>query len=225
MTKSDVKYLTSKIKSSFFKGIGEDIVTSLNVQGGFGLLNLGKQLSGRRAQYVWHTLTNVTDWNFNIFRYKLQEFVNKSADSYQASTDSILAIPWYKFLTGLTLNYQGRDISTMVDQSDIFTNTEKVYLEAWFDLIGSLRKTYTAQPSHFSHDEYRDFFGSPPSTILPPLFADLPGDFFNSRSKKFNIEAKPCVIPEGWSNLYDLDPADWVKFFKILAHGKRCYPD
>ena len=177
MTKSDVKYLTSQIKLLFFKGIGEDIVTSLNVQGGFGLLNLGKQLSGRRAQYVWHTLTNVTDWNFNIFRYKLQEFVNKLADSYQASTDSILAIPWYKFLTGLTLNYQGRDISTMVDESDIFTNTEKVYLEAWFDLIGSLRKTYTAQPSHFSHDEYRDFFGTPPSTILPPLFADLPGTF------------------------------------------------
>ncbi|KAG7665043.1 uncharacterized protein J8A68_001451 [[Candida] subhashii] len=146
------------------------------------------------------------------------------ADSYQACTDYILAIPWYKFLTGLTLNYQGKDISTMVDESDIFTNTEKVYLEAWFDLIGSFRKTYTAQPSHFSHDEYWDFFGSPPSTILPQLFDDLPADFFNSRSKKFNMEDKSLSEPFTVKDLDELiaeDPTVYGDVFHFPDAAER----
>ena len=47
--------------------------------------------------------------------------------------------------------------------------------------------------------------------------------FFNNRSEKSNPEDKQCVIPEGWSTPYDLDPAIQVKNFKTLAKGKRFF--
>lgn len=135
--------MKARIKT-FFKGIGYNTLTSLPSQGGFGLLDLGQQLKGRRAKYVWESLSNVTDWNFIIFRSKLQQFVNETSDSYYTNSFCTTTIPWYAFLIRLTINYKGQD--QFIPNSVIFNPTEKAYLSASFEIARVIRCQFVAQP-------------------------------------------------------------------------------
>ncbi|KAG7665297.1 uncharacterized protein J8A68_000984, partial [[Candida] subhashii] len=165
MASHDIKYLKTRIKT-FFKGIGYNTLTALPTQGGFGLLDLGQQLKGRRAKYVWESLSNVTDWNFLVFRSKLQQFVNEQSDSYNNNSIRILTIPWFSFLTRLTINYKGQDIAQYIRNSSIFNSTEKAYLSAWFELVRPIRDQFVAQPISYPHFDYLNLINP---SIAPPL--------------------------------------------------------
>ena len=92
----DITGIQNQIKTCF-RYISQENLEALPKQGGFGLLNLRTQLLGGRCRMILHTLIGDQDWQFEIYRLKIQKFINKIQPPKQEDNHQQI-VPWYKFL-------------------------------------------------------------------------------------------------------------------------------
>lgn len=92
----DITGIQNQIRTCF-RYISQENLEALPKQGGFGLLNLRTQLLGGRCRMILHTLIGDQDWQFEIYRLKIQKFINKIQPPKQEGNHQQI-VPWYKFL-------------------------------------------------------------------------------------------------------------------------------
>ncbi|CAK7916718.1 unnamed protein product [[Candida] anglica] len=238
MTTEDILELT-KVTKRFFPGIGGDTVYALKKQGGYGLLKLEDQLLGRRAKVIYHALTNKDDWNYVIFRDKLQHYINKFAripSNVSVPVGSKAMIPWFRFLTGTRIMHvSGGELHKAIERETddtYFSTTEQAWIQAWFAIAVPKPPPHSLPPlelpTTFTTTEQSQLREAPLPSSLPVF---MQGDSplvneatFKSRHRQTQLR-KPHIIPQGWERELSIGSTDWKKFWKQLNKVKLKHPE
>lgn len=76
MKEEEIALFYKEIRTFFSSHIlGMRLLTKPKDFGGWGLLNFDIQLLGRRAQYIYHVLTDKRNWHYKLFRHKSQLYI------------------------------------------------------------------------------------------------------------------------------------------------------
>ncbi|GME71250.1 unnamed protein product [Ambrosiozyma monospora] len=194
--KALVRETNRKIQpSKLFKVTDEKVMTPLWL-GGFGLINLSRQLYGRRASYIYAALTETcTPSTLNV-RSILQTTLNHVLGTKTTH------FSWYHFL--LQCDWQ-TDSGTIMTTNNIQA-TVSTFLQARFLSLNLLLESF------FSHGEVRSTF-----------FICSIALSFSSSSRRYHRAHKEekLIVP---SRAKDDDKTKWRTFWAFFAKQAAKFP-
>ncbi|GEQ71338.1 hypothetical protein JCM33374_g5020 [Metschnikowia sp. JCM 33374] len=196
--------------------------------GGFGTLELTLQVKGKRGRYIYDTLFDKNNWQYAHLRAKIQFMLMKAYSHNNPNClyqkDGIPHVeytPWWTFLIGQSLKIGTKDFSYKSKESRVYFSTKELaYLDAWFDIIRSIRPNTRAIKAKALNLPFTEFLTSVDSAIEPEILPapfgpqNLNPDLFRSHCKKFQLAKKEHLVSNSVHSL--LPTATYEKFWKDL---------
>lgn len=237
MTDQEITKMHTMIKT-FFPRITKTILFTLPIHGGYGLIDLKLQLKGRRAKIIYNLFFDKTNWFYSNIRAKLQLVANEIVDNASILADSernttlYATVHWGHLLVSIiplktipTTTYDaGRRKGKKKPLKEVLLShpalsSEKLYLEAWFNLL-SFHPT-REKPQIFSSETISEWITNPDPTFLQlvrdprnkPLDKDISFAHLNQVIKKrtepiFSAENELLPTPAKrkafWAHLWRL---------------------
>ena len=142
-----------------FQNCDRSIVNAKHL-GGFGLINIGNQVKGKRGKQIYHLFTRNDDPLVRAFKFKLQLTINEVLQPFLTKSSLLVGtpiFPWFRFLCDIQPLCPLGKSNTKWFFSKL-SKSESSWLQAWFD-ITSYHGPYLYETIlHMSCQEYESLF-------------------------------------------------------------------
>lgn len=207
----DITGIQNQIRTCF-RYISQENLEALPKQGGFGLLNLRTQLLGGRCRMILHTLIGDQDWQFEIYRLKIQKFINKIQPPKQEGNHQQI-VPWYKFLI-----HQNDELDKALSATRVLPTHLKTAIKAWIEL----NKPETRTPENDLYTTIDESYSPTKNYISKDFAPSTDTKYYNSSSKKLQLAKREVLTPLGWTERLDISTEQWKSTLeKLQQNGQK----
>ena len=220
-----IKEIYKKIQGCLPFRIAIDRLLTPKHLGGFGLINIGNQVKGKRGKQIYHLFTRNDDPLVRAFKFKLQLTINEVLQPFLTKSSLLVGtpiFPWFRFLCDIQplCPLGKKQFHKMVFSK--LSKSESSWLQAWFD-ITSYHGPYLYETIlHMSCQEYESLFEEDFTYILQHVEGvdgkALTEASFHHLSQKLSL--KLPIVPKGWSSnteLQFINTLQWKRFWLRLS--------